>query len=297
MNSEAAPATAVGALAAQLIDYAGLFPPAGLPMETAVANYARYRETPESWALARFIVPVARLDEFSEAARPHTTDAPWIVSALAGGEPGADRAAIDRFNTAHPDRAFVDAVEVKTASAVTVGAAAHAFAGMHVYCEIASASDPAPLIEVVKRSGVRAKIRTGGVTPDAFPPASDVVRFIRRCLEYGVAFKATAGLHHPLRCVRALTYETDAPSGTMHGYLNVFLAAAAMRAGLPDERAEALLTDDDMASFGASDDAIWWRDVRLGAEQLLATRADFAIAFGSCSFEEPVGELREMGWI
>lgn len=41
------------------VDYAGLFPPAKLDMETAVRNYASYQEGEHSWALGRFIVPVS----------------------------------------------------------------------------------------------------------------------------------------------------------------------------------------------------------------------------------------------
>ena len=57
-------------LLAQIVDYAGLFPPADLPMDQAVANYAAYRQDPGAWMLGRFVVPVARLDEFAQAAAP-----------------------------------------------------------------------------------------------------------------------------------------------------------------------------------------------------------------------------------
>ena len=46
----------------------------------------------------------------------------------------------------------------------------------------------------------RAKLRMGGVTAEAFPTASDVVeRNLQRFVDRGVSFKATAGLHHPMR--------------------------------------------------------------------------------------------------
>jgi hypothetical protein len=60
-------ADAAGALLRDLIDYAGLFPPASLDMAAAVANYDSYSRSEWNWILGRFIVPVARLGEFEEA--------------------------------------------------------------------------------------------------------------------------------------------------------------------------------------------------------------------------------------
>ena len=139
--------------------------------------------------------------------------------------------------------------------------------------------------------GLRAKIRTGGLVADALPAAADIARFLRACREAGVAFKATAGLHHPLRCVRPLTYEPNAPTGTMHGFLNVFLAAAML------EHAEAILAEEDARAFSFDDETAAWREHRVSTEALATTRREFAISFGSCSFEEPMSDLRELGWL
>jgi len=145
-------------------------------------------------------------------------------------------------------------------------------------------------LDEIQRRGLRAKIRTGGVTPDAFPPIDDVATFIRACVAKGIAFKATAGLHHPLRCVKALTDEPNAPIGTMHGFLNVFLAAA-----MPDH-AEAILAETDPRAFAFDDGGAAWRDHRVSVEDL-ATMRELAISFGSCSFEEPIGDLQQLGWL
>jgi hypothetical protein len=142
----------------------------------------------------------------------------------------------------------------------------------------------------LKRRGLRAKIRTGGITEDAFPSAETVAAFLRACKAAGVAFKATAGLHHPLRCVRPLTYEPNAAVGTMHGFVNVFLAAA-----LVDD-AEAILLERDPAVFAFSDEGARWRDRFIPIDALGEMRT-FAISFGSCSFEEPIDDLKELGWV
>ena len=153
--------------------------------------------------------------------------------------------------------------------------------GRTVYVEGAAIS------ELAKR-GLRGKIRTGGVTPDAFPSAQSIAQFIRECRNHQVAFKATAGLHHPLRCVKPLTYESNAPTGTMHGFVNVFMAAA-----IPD-RAEEVLLDRE---FSFDDDGVTWRDVHVTTEEIARMRRTFAISFGSCSFEEPIADLKELGWL
>lgn len=156
-----------------------------------------------------------------------------------------------------------------------------------VYVEI---SDLA-LLDAIRRHGQRAKIRTGGITPDAFPAIGNVAEFLRACKAKGVAFKATAGLHHPLRCVKPLTYEPNAPLGTMHGFLNVFLAAALL------DHADGILAENDPRAFAFDDDGASWRGHRVSTEEIAAVRRDFATSFGSCSFEEPIHDLKELGWL
>jgi hypothetical protein len=152
------------------------------------------------------------------------------------------------------------------------------------YVEIADIA----LLDAIAKHGLRAKIRTGGITPDAFPAIGNVAEFLRACKAKGVAFKATAGLHHPLRCVKPLTYEANAITGTMHGFLNVFLAAALL------DHADEILAETDAHAFTFEDDAASWRGHRVTTEEIAAMRKTFATSFGSCSFEEPIGDLREL---
>jgi hypothetical protein len=156
-----------------------------------------------------------------------------------------------------------------------------------VYVEIADIR----LLDAIKAHGQRAKIRTGGITPDAFPAVGNVAEFLRACKAKSVAFKATAGLHHPLRCVKPLTYEPNAPTGTMHGFLNVFLAAALL------DHAEAILAETDPRAFAFDDDKASWRGHTVTTQALRTMRREFATSFGSCSFEEPINDLKELGWL
>lgn len=272
-------------------------------MAAATAAYAEYRRHPASDLLGRFVVGAVRLDELSEAAReqlPHRGGEPWRISALAGFDVAADVRRVHAFNRLHSPggddaRAVVDAIEIRAATAADIRRAMGALpttlpTTLDVYFEIPVAADPEPLVAELARGGARAKIRTGGVTPDAFPAASDVVRFMRRCNDARVPFKATAGLHHPLRGDHRLTYAPNSACATMYGYLNVFLAAAFMRAGEDDDCATRLLLESDASALAFDDGCASYRGARLTIAQLRAARA-FAISFGSCSFREPVDEL------
>lgn len=278
-----------------LIDYAGLFPPAGLKMADAVANYGRYKSGPNAWALGRFVVPVSRLQEFEAHFTPGREM--WHLSALIGQNPAEDLARVAEFNGRHKHSAIIDTLEAKAPETATIQELrSHVPESILIYFEVPSTGDPAELITAISAAHARAKVRTGGLTPEMFPSEQQVLRFLAACINENVAFKATAGLHHPVRCVRPLTYEKDAPSGTMHGFLNMFLAAAFLLDGVPEKELEKLLLDDDAASFNFDEGAIAWRGHRLTQARLLESRA-LAASFGSCSFEEPISDLVALNFL
>jgi hypothetical protein len=142
--------------------------------------------------------------------------------------------------------------------------------------------------------GRRGKIRTGGETADKFPAPESVIEFIRLCAEANVPFKATAGLHHPLRSVHWFTYQPDSPSGIMHGFVNVFLAAAFVRTGMETALAVQLLEEQSAEAFHFDLDGVSWRKHRLSRREIEAARQRFAVSFGSCSFTEPVDDLKSI---
>lgn len=147
-------------------------------------------------------------------------------------------------------------------------------------------------LDRVKKAGSFAKIRTGGVTPDAIPPVESVASYIVACADLRLPFKATAGLHHPIRSVHALTYEIGAPTAIMHGFVNVFLAAALAWRG--ERELEPLLTETDADVFRFNESGRW-RDRVLSAAEIAEARRCFAHSFGSCSFTEPVEALQALG--
>lgn len=247
------PPVALRALLERSIDYAGTFPPAGLPCAGAVARFADYRTRPEAWLLRWLVVGAADL--------PHVP-------------PALDGALAVPADADEPRAAVLETKRVLRAP-------------RPVYCEV-----PLAQLDAVRDAGCFAKLRTGGVTPGAIPDVGAVAEFVRACADRRLAFKATAGLHHPVRAEQALTYETGAPRAVLHGFLNVFVAAALAWHG--DRDLEPVLAETDPAAF-RFDGRARWRDRGLSAEQVRAARAHFVHAFGSCSFEEPVADLRALG--
>jgi hypothetical protein len=300
------------ALMSGLIDYAGLFPPAALDMKTAVANYARYLAGPDAWALGRFVLPVARFAEFEAVIADLHPVEPWGISALVGTNHEMDLAEVDRFNHRNIGKARIDSVEAKAATVDEICQVRAFVRGtMTPYFEIPP-EKAADLLGTLHDIRGRAKIRTGGITVDTFPSADQVANFIFLCAENKVAFKATAGLHHPLRCVKPLTDSPGAPKGTMHGFLNLFLAASSAYAGhetfptLPRILSELLNAEQPRIVFNgefASIEAHFPQkgasvqtnvETKITAQTIRAARQNFAISFGSCSFEEPLADLREL---
>jgi len=303
----------------RIVDYAGLFPPASLDMRSSVDNYARYLRHPQGWALGRFVLPVSRLEEF-RSARESAAAGPWRLSGIVSASMVSDLAAADAFNR-KACGAVIDSVEVRVSKPEEIELVRkHQPAGTTVFFEIAPESAderfPDDLLSTLSRVGGCAKLRTGGVVAEAFPAVETIALFLARCAELGVPFKATAGLHHPLRCTRPLTYAADSPRGAMYGFLNLFTAAAiawsarrsgggavgrsAVRRHLPAGRAmlATCLADPERANWHFGEDALTWSGdqppVRIQLDALGAVRSNFALSFGSCSFEEPIQEMREL---
>ena len=292
------PAATLRALMRRLVDYAGLFPPAALPMEAAARQYATHLASTDAWMLGRFVVPVERLDEFAEAAIPLTgegSDA-WRLSALIGASAADAGPKIRTFNAAHRGRFVVDVVECRSVAAGSVSASIGALPGeLRIFVELPLLDDPRRMLTEIRAAGAWAKMRTGGVTSDAFPSAREIGRFIARTSELLVPFKATAGLHHPICGDYPLTYDDGAPRARMFGFLNIF-AAAAFAHGRASERVLTEIVDEsDVSAFRFRDDEMVWRDHKVSARQVASARSSLGLAFGSCSFQEPADSLRELG--
>ena len=284
-------------LLSEIVDYAGLFPPSQVPMAKAVENYAAYLTSEHGWMLGRFVCPIARLAEFEQNAEKYLNgEQVWRVSALAGENLAEDVLEIERFNDAYENRAVIDALEIKANTPESVKAAKQLLpAELKTYFEFPLKLYINEFVSTIAVNRLRAKIRTGGVTQEAFPPVDEIVKFLRVCIAANVPFKATAGLYHPVRCLRALTYEENAPHGTMHGFLNVFLAAAFLRRNLNAPFINRVMTETDAGQFEFDDGGATWNGNRVELAQIGLMRERNAISFGSCSFVEPIEDLQQLG--
>ena len=292
-----------------IVDYAGLFPPASVSLPHAVRDYAHYRASGTGWMLGRFICPASSLNEFSKVGEtflPRDAGAiPWRLSVIGSGNPSSDADIIADFNQRHrvcfeECGAIVDAYETRVTGSQDIARISDALpSDVSLYFELPANHDPSTLIEAVAAAGHRAKLRTGGVTSDAFPSSTSVARFLACCIQLNVPCKATAGLHHALRGDYRLTYDEQSDSSRMFGFVNVFLAAALLASGAREIDAIAMLDESDWSRFTVNDLQIGW----LGPEGahvldrvlIAQVRQQVLTSFGSCSFTEPVNECRDLG--
>ncbi len=292
------------ALLTGIIDYAGLFPPAALSMTETVRNYARYLHGKDQWMLARLIVPAGRLDEFETVAGeanalPDSAAAePWRISALvaAAGDPGLGEGLrrVERFNHDHADPAnglaVINTIELRAeATGAIEGALDMLPDDLFAFFELPIEEDPRGLVTALTGSDAGAKVRTGGLKPDALPEPEHLARFIAACAAADVPFKATAGLHHPLR------HHSGTVDADEFGFINVFAAAALARAGVSDLAVlREVLVETSIEPFEFAADRLTCCGHVLPLDLIEDVRQSFAISYGSCSFEEPLEDLRTL---
>lgn len=249
-------APSLKALLENFIDYAGIFPPAKLSLDATINNFKEYQNSEYAWMLHWLVLGVEQAKN-----SPKSLDS---LTSLVGESDDGRSASLETKSI----------VEAKKP----------------VYCE--TAPDDTAQLDAIKKAGCFAKIRTGGLKPEAIPSTAHVAKFITDCADRKLAFKATAGLHHPIRATHPLTYESDAPRAVMHGFINVLLAACFAWHGERD--IEPIVAEIDASKF-SFDDVATWRNKSLTVAQIRDARKNFIHSVGSCSFDEPVQDLQALG--
>lgn len=290
-----------------LVDYAGLFPPAALSMHAAAEAYAAARAGAHAWMLGRFIVPASRLDELAAVEPAPSPERSVILDAdrdprawfdaigatIAGVAARRDRP-IGAFEVALP--ALLSRRDSYDAAVGQLRALLDraALGALPVYLE--APRTPAwqdrleSYMQVLRRYGFGAKVRCGGLDAAAFPSVDELAAFVTAAATEGVRYKATAGLHHPVRHHDATL---DLP---MHGFLNILIAALLAATGDAGD-VRAVLAEDDARAFVFAATELRWRGHRFSAADVARVRRDAFVAYGSCSFAEPVDDLVALGAI
>jgi hypothetical protein len=277
------------ALLSHAIDYAGMFPPAGLDLQTTVRNYESYHAGEDAWALGRLILPAKAMAEFVKT-RPSFAEE-WPISLLLSADLAAE------ISEAVIRGLSLEVVECRPARIEHIAELRHLLPNAMAFVEAPAEGELEAWLRAIAAAGVCAKIRTGGVTANDIPQARDVAGFLVGCARHGVCLKATAGLHHGIRAEHALTYEPRSERATMHGFVNFFVAAAMALEGADERDVEAALSEESAASFEAGAESLRWREHEFSVQQIKRLRERFVVSFGSCSFTEPLEEMRAMGWV
>lgn len=337
------------ALLSGIIDYAGTFPPARLSAEETVRNYLSYRRGEYAWMLGRLVWPALKLAELPPliAGCGVAGESPVVVAAAFSSREGVDEfinqferfgRMLSDFHDRHHQHVVVDAVEVAlpveacarsenavlllVEQCVAMGAQrietrpAMFFEiphgdvwGRHAECVINDLGERQSVSQHEGRT-LGFKLRTGGLTADAFPSINRVAWVIAKCRDRGVPWKATAGLHHPLRSVN------DELGVTMQGFVNLAAAAAIDSVHHLDqphmiaaERDEDISASIDISTprialyeffpdgFAFLDDGLRHAGWKVTTQQIIAARRNLFLSFGSCSFEEPVEEMRVLRFL
>lgn len=273
----------VNALLDALVDDAALFPPGNAPMPKAMADHRAYRGGPHASLLGRFLCRGTRIKELSDhLASDDSLRLGLIADAGTAGLPDALTA------IAADPRLVLEAIEIPLpADADQVTAARGTLAALptepalRCYLELPRAPGWRDALDEVAAAGRGAKLRTGGLVATAFPTEREVADFILGCVERGLTFKATAGLHNAVR------HQDPVTGFEHHGFLNILLATEAASSGRDAGAVLAVLAERDAARLAA-------QARQVSPARAAAARAHFA-GYGSCSFGEPVEDLTKLG--
>jgi hypothetical protein len=260
------------ALFAGLFDDAALFPPDDAPMRAAVPTHLAHRAARYADLVGPFICPDTRLAELA------ALDGQMPVSVIVTGGPAAVGAVVRRIPVDQ-----LAAVEIPVGRDVTSAAEAMSAlpTGIPAYVEVPWGAGQPAALDALAGTGAHTKLRTGGTRADAFPVEAKLAAAIAGCLERGLAFKCTAGLHHAVRHQAADT------GFEHHGFLNVLLATAALLDGADISAAAEVLAERSAAALADS-------AARLGEDHITRLRGRFR-SFGTCSIAEPIADLTALG--
>jgi len=261
-------------------------------------NYTHYHKGIHRWLLGSFVLPLSQWDAFVSLlpALPVDPAHPWSLSLISAQD---WQAAIAHVQAHTPSNALpiqITALELPPlAPEIVKQSLPQLPAGIDTFVELPLQGDWQPYLPLLQYSGAMAKLRTGGLTPAAIPTVPQLAEVLIALAEAQIPFKATAGLHHPLPGDHPLDQQPHSPTARLHGFLNLAVLAALLywRKLTPLEALD-LLKTTTLQSFRFQADGLGWQDQFLTLDQITEARQQFWRSFGSCSFAEPVDDLKAL---
>lgn len=279
---------------ARLFDYAGIFPPAALNLHAALDAYRTSSTGARAWALGSLVVDVRALHLLEVEDKLLLRELPLSVVAAIEN--------VEFLQSLLAQAARIEMVECKAASREDILHWKKSLpATVPIFVEVPVGQSGAALLDAILEAGLHAKLRLGGVVPHAFPSTTSVAESLQLLAEKRLAFKATAGLHHALRSQHPLTYEAGSPTGWMHGFLNLLCASAHVWFGGDLKGAAQLLNESNPHHWKLTANSLRCHSAEcsadFSADQLREVREHFLMSIGSCSFQEPIHDLENLGWL
>jgi len=306
----------------KIIDYAGTYPPANLDLKTAFNNYLGYIEnSPYRWMLSKFVCTASKLDVLDKIIQDNKITAANPVTFTIIGSSSVHSS--EFLDLLRHDAKMMKTFGDKYSKFINIGsfevrlpADIFSMKGDNViydFIKIASEqlgkisgktipvffeSKPdenlpslARAIEIFIASGGMAgyKLRTGGVEASAFPLPQKIAYAFKTCRDFKIPMKCTAGLHRPV------THYNESVKTKMYGFINIF--GAGVLHCCHELNADVLieiLTDENADNFKFTDNSFHWKNLYVLMSKVKEARKEFMVSFGSCSFDEPVDDLKKL---
>jgi hypothetical protein len=293
----------VGALTENLFDYAGIYPPAQLPLNEALENYLKYLAGQEANLVAKFVCGVSKLPELRTLLEQRGLTPAFELTVVAA--PPADVAewestlesaarTMTDFQNSIGGVASIEAFEIRVPSAKDIDRRLRdlrGFTDVDVFVETPWTDEVNDILCALSESETYyAKARLGGATAAAHPESAPVAKFIVECTGLDLPFKLTAGLHHPYPVTDSVT------GGRMHGFVNVGVATGlALVEDLTSAEIENIL-NSNVEQWTAKGDDLKVGDHTFDHDTAVEAR-ELLLGIGSCSIVEPFSDLIALGYL
>ena len=294
----------------KLIDYAGLFPPAKLELESALKNYSKYIQCNDNWMMSQFIIPVHLLEEITAELMVGFSKSNPLKLSILSGELSKEVEKLNQFQNLYSEKVYYSGLETRIQNRSTFNQLLDSILVIQLKynftlatffelppCEnwvenMKSTNEAISQFNKINNTNFGFKLRCGGVEAHMFPSADSIAETIISCINFEIPIKFTAGLHHPIR------HYNESLKTKMYGFFNIFIGGMLTKKyGFDSNKCVEILKDESLGNFKFSNDKLSWKEYSLNNFEIKHFRKNNFISFGSCSFNEPREDLIKLGII